>query len=298
MKKRSWIIIFLIIILLVIVWWCKSPMTSDSRQSAKDNLLPGIHVASVIVTEISNEWVKMDTKILLDNPLLVNINTNKIRYKLLIDSIKVLENEYNEPIIIRSGDTSVVEMPIEINAEALTSVMKYFKDNNIDSAEYSVHAIMEVEIPIAGKRDFKMNISRRLPALKLPEARLIDLDLNLFQLRKKGIDLVIKISNPNVFDIQLLEGKFNFYIEDYFSLRGIPDPDILLPAGSSTEIAINANIDGNLPKTGWEILIGKDAPFSLHFSGIFKSENNMLDRSKIKMIVNGRMDELRELMKK
>jgi LEA14-like dessication related protein len=299
MNSRIWIIIGLILFLLVIIWWCNSPETSESRQDARDKILPGIEVTSVTINEISSDWIKMDTKILLDNPLLVNINTKKIRYKLLIDSIKVLESDYTEPLIIESGATSTVEMPIEINAEVLTSVLKYFKDNNIDSAEYSVHAVVEIDVPIAGEREFKMNISRRLPALKLPEVKLVNLDLNLLQLRKKGIDVVVKISNPNVFDIQLLEGKFNYYIEDYFALRGIMDPDILLPAGGSKEIAINANIlDSNLPKTGWEVLTGKDAPFSLQFNGILKSENNMLDRSKIKLIVNGRLDELRELMKK
>src|SRR5690606_20216434 len=122
--------------------------------------------------EISNENVKMDTRILLDNPLLININTTRISYKIFIDSVQVLENVYNEPLIIESGDTSVIELPVVLQQEALLSVLQYFKENKIDSANYSVNAVIEVDVPIAGEREIKMNFSRKLPALKIPEVKL------------------------------------------------------------------------------------------------------------------------------
>lgn len=299
MKRSHWILLILLVLIGATIWWCKSPRTEESRQKAADKIIPGIHVTSVTINEISNESVKMDTRILLDNPLLVNINTTRIRYKVLIDSLQVLENVYNEPLSIQSGDTSVIELPVVLQQDALMSVLKYFKDNEIDSADYSVHAVIEVDVPIAGEREIKIDFSRRLPAMKIPEAKLEDLDLNLLRMRKKGIDVVLSVHNPNLFDIHMVDGQFNFYLEDYFALRGLPEPEILLPAGKTTEVALNANfLESKLAKTAWEVLTGKDAPFSVHFKGILRSENKMLDQSKVNMIVNGRLDELRELVKK
>src|SRR5690606_8058809 len=161
-------------------------------------------------------------------PLLVNINTTRISYRVLVDSVQILNSEYNEPLIIRSGDTSFVELQLALDAEALSRVLKHFEINKTDSAEYTIHAIMDIDVPIAGEKQIKMNFSRRLPALKLPGVKLEELDLNLLQLRKKGVDIVLLIENPNEFEIHLHDGRFNFYIDEYFAVQGILDPDILL----------------------------------------------------------------------
>lgn len=299
MNRRHWIILMLLILIFGSIWWCKSPHTEESRKQVAEKIIPGIHVTSLTISDISNEGIRMNTRILFDNPLLVNINTSRIRYEVMIDSVLVLENVYDEPLSIQSGDTSVVELPVVLQKDALVSVLKYFKDFKIDSAEYSVHATLEVKVPIAGEKELKLNFSQRLPALKIPEMELTGLDLNLLRLRKKGIDVVLSVYNPNLFDIHLLESQFHFYIDDYFALRGSAKPEILLPAGKSAEIMLNANfLESKLTKTAWEILTGKNAPFSVHFSGVLRSENAVLDKSKIKMIVNGQMDELRELVNK
>src|SRR5690606_29772426 len=246
-------------------WWCNSPGTAESRQKASDKFIPGIQVTSVLINEISNDHVKMDTRIVLDNPLLININTRKIHYQVFMDSVQVLENVYNEPLIIKSGDTSVVELPVVIDTEALDSIWKHYKANNVDSAEYTIHAVMDVEVPIAGDREITMKFSRRLPVLMIPDLEIIDLDLNLLQIRKKGVDLILRVHNPNSFNIHIMESEINFYIDDYFLLKGTPDPDILLPSEESEKIALHANIrESNLLKTGWELLLQKDAPFSFY----------------------------------
>lgn len=299
MKSRSIIILILLLFIFGVIWWCKSPRMEDSRQNAIDKITPNINVTKVTITEISHDQVKMNCRIVLDNPLLVNINTTRISYDIFIDSVQVLQSEYSEPLIIRSGDTSFIELQLSLDAESLTNVLKHFDVNNVDSAEYSIQAILEVDVPIAGEKQIKMTFSRKLPAVKVPKVELVKLDLNLLQLRKKGVDIVLSVENPNEFEIHLYNAKFNFYIDDYFTLQGIPDPDIVLAPGSTNEIAVNADIqDSKLTKTAWDLLIKKDAPFSLHFSGILRSENNMLDQSKLNLVVNGRMDEIRDIMKR
>lgn len=299
MKSRIWILLIFLFLIIVVIWWCNAPQTADSRQNATEKFLPKLSVTSLTITEINNDLVKMDCRMAFDNPLLVNINTTRISYRVLIDSVQILKSEYNEPLIIRSGDTSFVELQLALDAEALSKVLKHFEINQTDSAEYAIHAMMDIDVPIAGEKQIKMNFSRRLPALKVPVVKLEELDLNLLQIRNKGVDIVLLIENPNEFEIHLHDGRFNFYIDDYFTVQGILDPDILLPPRSSEYISVNANIqDSKLIKTGWELLIKKDAPFSLHFNGILRSENNMLDESKLNMVINGRMDEVREIMKK
>ncbi|MCF2446716.1 LEA type 2 family protein [Dyadobacter sp. CY345] len=302
MNLNKWIIALIVLILLAGAgfWWWKSPVSDKAKEKAVDRVMPTIGVASVNITNIDAEKINLLSKITLFNPLPVDINTKKLNYTIYIDSVKVIEDAYENPIIIRSSDSSQISLPMEILAKPMVQVLKYFDDHKIDSANYSVRASFEVDVPIAGERKFIMNVNKKLPAFRIPKIKIKHVDLNALALKSKGMDIEVEVFNPNMFPLEMIDGKFEFAVEDALHLSGMLEKFIKIPAKGSQNVSIHTRItDGNMLKTGWKMLTDKkDTEFVCKFNGKLDSENKLLSKSKMSTTITGTLDEIMNIVKK
>lgn len=301
MRFNKWIIILALFVIAGIgawIWW-KSPSSGTIKKEAAEHLTPTVNVASLNITDIDDQRVKLESKLIINNPLPVDINTKKLQYEIFIDSIKVIEDSYAKPIRIRSSDSSTIELPLELLAKPMERILKYFNENKIDSADYSIKASFEVDVPIAGERKFTMNMTKRLPAFRIPKIKVKDLDLHALSLKSKGVDMVVKVTNLNKFPLKMSDGKFSFTMEDAMQMKGVLEKTINIPAGGSQDVSMHAEItDGNMLKSGWKLMTDKkDTHFKYHFSCNIKSDNKMLSNSKMVMNMTGTMDELLNVAK-
>jgi len=302
MRTNKWLIVIVVLLLLggAGFWWWKSPVSDSSKENVAEKVMPTIGVTSAQITDIDADGIKLLSKITLFNPLPIDIKTKKLNYTIYIDSVKVIEDAYEKLISIRSSDSSTLTLPMQLLAKPMTQVLKYFDDKKIDSANYSVEASFEVDVPIAGERKFTMNFTKRLPAFRIPEIKVNHVDLNGLALKSKGMDLEVHVSNPNLFPLKMSDGKFKFVIEDAMHMSGVLEKTIDIPSKGSQDVSMHASVtDGNMLKTGWKMLTDKkDTHFSCKFNGKLESENKMLSESKMSTTITGTLDEIMNAVKK
>lgn len=114
MKGRKWIIVLvvLIVIALVIWFWWRAPHSAIKQEAEK--LRPELSITSLNINDISETKISATSKTVLRNNLPIGVNINRLDYTIYIDSAKVIEDAYSKPIKIRSSDTTVISLPIEI----------------------------------------------------------------------------------------------------------------------------------------------------------------------------------------
>jgi LEA14-like dessication related protein len=301
MRVRKWLIVLLVLVVVagVGIWWWKSPSSDQAKKKAADKVTPTVGVASLNITDVDAERIKMVSKVTINNPLPVDIHTKKLNYVIYIDSIKVIEDTYEKPIDIRSSDSSTISLPMEVLAKPMARVLKHFDDQKVDSANYAMTASFEVDVPIAGERKFKMDVSRKLPALRIPKVKVKHVDLNALAMKSKGMDVEVEVFNPNLFPLKLSNGAFVFSIEDALKMDGVLEKTINIPAKGSQNVSMHAKVsDGSILKSGWKILTDKeDTHFLYKFTGKVESDNKMLSNSKMVMNVNGTLAEIMNAVK-
>jgi LEA14-like dessication related protein len=302
MRFNKWLIVLLVLLVLagLGIWWWKSPSSDALKDKAADKVLPTVTVASTNITDIDAEKIKLVSEVTLYNPLPVDIQTSRLNYVVYIDSVKVIEDAYEKSITIRSSDSSTLTLPMELLAQPMVKVLKYFDDNKIDSADYAAVASFEVDVPIAGQRKFTMNVTKRLPALRIPKVEVKHVDLNALALKKEGMDIQVQVFNPNLFPLKINNGKFSFSIQDALTMDGVLEKVINIPAKGSQNVSLHAKVtDGNMIKTGWKMLTDKkDTQFTCKFSGEVSSENKMMQESKMVTNIKGTLDEIINVAKK
>ena len=303
MKTRTWwLIIFLLIILaLGAFFWFRSPASKSVKKDLVKHLVPTMGVTSMNITDIDKERIKIKMKVSLKNPLPVNINATGFTYQIFIDSVKIIQNDYGKPIRIRSEDSTTIEMPVVLLASPLKNVLEYFDKNKIDSADYSITAKYNVNVPIAGQRNFALHFSRRLPAFRLPKVKVEHVDLHGLRLKKKGCDMEVRVTNPNLFPIKIKDAVFSFGIGNQdLELEGRLQDVVAIPAKGSEVVSMHADFKkGKVLKVGWEILTKKNStPYNYTLNFKLITDNIMLDKSNMAMNMNGTMGELIEAGKK
>ncbi|MEJ7676881.1 MAG: LEA type 2 family protein [Segetibacter sp.] len=176
-SDKKWLIALAIVALLAFgfwLWW-RAPHSSIKKEAQQ--LKPELSIASFDITDIDDDKISGTSKIVLRNNLPIEVRTNRLDYVIYIDSAKVIENSYSKPITIRPSDTTAIRLPMEIMFKKMTAVLKRFENKNIDSADYTMKAVFNADVPIAGERNFTMNFSKRLPALRLLKVKMGNIDV-------------------------------------------------------------------------------------------------------------------------
>lgn len=297
---KKWLIALAIVAFLVAVFWLwwRAPHSAIKKEA--QHLKPGLSVASFDITDINQDKISATSKVTLTNNLPIEVKTNRVDYIIYIDSAKVIEDSYSKPIIIRSSDTTVIHLPMEIMFKKMGVVLKRFDDKKIDSADYSVKATFAADVPIAGEKNFTMNFSKRLPALRLLKAKMGNVDISKFGLKESTLAMTLNVENPNVFPVTMKDGKYAISIDNDKNIMEGTVSTVKIPARGTAPVIMQADMKTmKMPKLGWKMLFGKkDTNFKMKFSGTLMSENGMLNNSKMAFNMSGTLDELKNAVKK
>jgi len=295
---RKGLIVLAIVALIAIgfwLWW-KAPNSSVKKEV--QHLKPELIVASLNITDIDQNKLRATSKIILKNNLPIEVKTERLNYAIFIDSAKIIESTYSKPITIRSSDTTAITLPLEILFKKLTAVLKRFDEKKIDSADYSVRAAFQVDVPIAGERNFTMNFTKRLPAFKLLKTTMGAINLDKFGLKESSLEITLNVENPNAFPMKMKDGKYSLSIDnDKNVMDGVVQKIVDIPAHASAPVLMHVDMKTlKIPKLGWKMLFDKkDTRFKLNFSSKLVSDNGMLNNSKMAFNMSGTLDELQNL---
>ncbi len=299
-KGKKWLIALAIVALVAVgfwLWW-RAPHSSIKKEA--NQLKPELSIASFDITDIDENKISGTSKIVLRNNLPLEVKTNRLDYVIYIDSAKVIEDSYSKPITIRSSDTTAIRLPMEIMFKKMTAVMKRFENKNIDSADYTMRATFQVDVPIAGERNFTMSFSKRLPALRLLKAKVENIDIGKLGLKESSLDMTVNVQNPNAFPIKMKDGKYKLSINnDENVMEGVMEKIVNIPAHGSAPVSMHVDMKTmKIPKLGWKMLFdAKDTPFKLTFGNKLISDNGILNNSNMAFNMSGTLDELKNMAK-
>ena len=302
MRHRKGVVVLIVLLVLflgVFLWW-RSPSSRSAKKDLVAHLTPSIGVASMNITDIDKDKIKIKTKVSLKNPLPADIHSHGMSYEIYIDSQKVIQDDYTKPINIKSKDSTTIEMPMEILAKPMKEVLEYFDKNKVDSAEYRIRAVINVDVPVAGQKTIPLTVSKRLPAIRIPQIKVQNVDLHLLHMKKKGCDMQVRVTNPNVFPIKMKDAVFSFGIGNGdMEMDGKLQHVVDIPAKGSQDVSMHANLTkGKMLKTGWDFVAKQNTtPYTYKMNFKIISDNASLNDSKMAMNMNGTVGELMNAMK-
>ena len=293
MKTRTWLILAIVLALLALGGWYFWRFTKTPSES-EQGLKPELSVATVNVTDIDPDRIKMTVKAFLKNPSPIEVKTSRLDYRVLIDDIEVLKSSYTKPIVIRSSDSTAVELPMEVLSKPMKDVLKRFKEQGIDSARYTLLATLYADVPIAGEREFSFDKTVRGPAFQIPDVKIEDINLDKFGLNESRIEAKLRISNPNTFPLKFENSRFTMKVGDELTTNGgIPGLTNIPPKSTETiPVYLNADLD-NVGKLAWQVLFKKkETPLYLDFKSKLASDLASLENSEMAMKVNTTLAEV------
>ena len=182
----------------------------------------------------------------------------------------------------------------------MEAVIKKIAKLKKDSADYAVKATFEVDVPIAGERNFTMNLSKKLPSLRPLKVSVKDVDLGKLGLKETGLNMVVNVENPNDFPIKMKDGKYKMGIDnDENMMEGTMEPMVNIPANGTEAITMHVDMKTlKVPKLGWKMLFDKkDTRFKMNFNCKLASDNGMLNNSSMAMNMQGTLEELKDAVK-
>jgi LEA14-like dessication related protein len=294
MKSKGWLLaIAFAVIAINLIWWKNS-----ADKPIIPNLKPALTVAAISIKDIDDDKVKMNARIVLKNPLPLEITTNRLDYQLLINGKPVLKNSYEKSITIESNDSSVIEMPMDILVKPLASVLKKLDKQKADSADYTLRATIALNMPVGRRRKFDFNETKRLPAFRLLKVKPEDLDIKKLQWKKSILNMDVVIENPNLFPFKMKDVQYAMTLgKDLVmdaTIKGMTD----IPAQSTVKVPVQMEVKNKeMGKLMWKTLAKDETPFEADFVCKIMSDNQILNNSKMVMRTNGKLSDLKRVIR-
>ncbi len=293
MQKKYWLAILLLAVILPFSYgWLYFKKTGIEGIYLK----PGLKVTAINDVNIETEKIKLTSKVILSNPLPVNLKTNRLDYSVFIDSIKVVESSYTKPIIIHSADNTVIEIPIEILKEPMVKLVKHFEKHKTETADHTLKAAFRTAIPVLGEKEFAMEFTKRLPVFRPPKLEMEEVDVESLGFNDSKIDLTARVANPNLFPLKLKDGNYTFTVDNDRVMDGSLEKIIAISAKGASSISMHLDLKTlKMGKFLWKMLFDKaGTPFKMVFRCNLITNNNVLENSAMVFNIKGPLDELKK----
>jgi LEA14-like dessication related protein len=299
MKNKTVVILLTLVVLLIAVtmWWKHSG--KETVKNELQEIAPEIHVSKMNITDIDPEEIHMMTETVIENHLPSDLNIDSLQYTVFVDSMELVESTYPKPLLIKKSDSASIKLPVTIKMKQFKSLMDEFDKDDRDSADYTINAKFKMKVPIAGKREFALHFTRRLPAIRAIEVKPKDVDIDKFGFKESDIGMQVSITNKNVFPIRIRNGRFNISVEKDFEAEGKMEPVVFIPAKGTENVSMSMAVKtAKVPKLGWKMLFRQEQTnFKMNFAGELLSSSEIINNSKMKMHASGTIDDLKNLSK-
>lgn len=300
--KKGWIIALTLLVVGLAgayIWYSRLKSNASAENGAHNNTLkPRLEMSTLEVTDMNDDRIKMNVKMLIDNPLPVGFKANSLKYTILMANTPVVEDTYAKPIEIKSGDSTFVTLPMEVLNKKLMTVLKTLDKKDIDSTTYTVRSQFELDVPILGERTFKTTITRRLPTFYLPKIKVEDLDFGKLGLKRTDVAAKVAITNQNKFPFTFTDMHYTVSIDGKEIAEGAQPEPIIVKKQATTPVVFPVTVKpgqslGLLPKMLFD---KKDTPvlITMRCKLIDKDSSSMFNKSKMNMVIRGTLADFKK----
>ncbi|SFC87693.1 LEA type 2 family protein [Spirosoma endophyticum] len=300
--KKGWIIALTLLLIGIAgayIWYSRLKNNAEAEGGAYDNTLkPRVEMSTMEITDIDDDRIKMNVKMLIDNPLPVGFKARRLSYTILMANTPIIEDSYEKPIEVKSGDSTFVTLPMVVLNKKLMQVLKTLDKKDIDSTTYTVRSRFDLDIPILGERTFHPTITRRLPTFYLPKIKIEDIDFGKLGLKRTDVAAKVSITNQNKFPFNFTDTHYTVSIDGKEIAEGDQPEPILIKKQATTPVVFPVTMKpgqtlGLLPKMLFD---KKDTPFlvTLRCKLIDKDGNLAFKNSKMHTVIRGTLADFKK----
>lgn len=96
-------------------WYSRLKNRAEREGGAfNDTLKPQLEMSTLEITSINDDRIRMNVKMLIDNPLPVGFKASQLNYTILMANTPIIEDSYEKPIDVKSDDSTLVTLPMEV----------------------------------------------------------------------------------------------------------------------------------------------------------------------------------------
>ncbi|TLV00995.1 LEA type 2 family protein [Dyadobacter luticola] len=295
-------IIWIILVLLILAGggWYFFNQYKKENENPVSGLKPKVEMGIGHITNITDSTIDLSLKLLVDNPLPVELDVKGFNYFVQMNGVTVIQNKYSKPLLIKSRDSTIVMLPSKLKIKKLKKEGESEASKGEDSANYHFEGRFALKKPILGKDTIVLSKEKRLPLYRLPKVKIVDYDMTKFRLSKSEITLFLEFKNQNPFPVQF---KNPSYVVDFGKQKRMAEgkvPGFTKIKGKSTEtykIPLEIDMGKVLKALGAVIVKGKSIPFTLYFKSKLVSDNDIFKDSDVNIVVDGELKDLETVQK-
>ncbi|RAJ92648.1 late embryogenesis abundant protein [Larkinella arboricola] len=298
--KKGWIVALGLLLIGCIgayIWYSRLKSRAEN-ESGNATLKPRLEMSTLEITSIDDDRIKMNVKMLIDNPLPVGFKAKGLKYTVLMANTPIVEDAYEKTIEVESGDSTLITLPMEVMNQKLMTVLKTLDRKDIDSTTYTVRSQFDLDVPILGERTFTQTITRRLPTFYLLDVKVDDLDFGKVGLKRTDVAAKVSITNKNRFPFSFTDTHYTVTINGKQIAEGDQPEPILIKEQATTPVVFPVTLKPGqtlelLPKMLFD---KKDTPFlvTLRCKLIDKSGNSVIHNSQMNTVIRGTLADFKK----
>ncbi|MGV3556713.1 LEA type 2 family protein [Larkinella arboricola] len=298
--KKGWIVALGLLLIGCIgayIWYSRLKSRAEN-ESGNATLKPRLEMSTLEITSIDDDRIKMNVKMLIDNPLPVGFKAKGLKYTVLMANTPIVEDAYEKTIEVESGDSTLITLPMEVMNQKLMTVLKTLDRKDIDSTTYTVRSQFDLDVPILGERTFTQTITRRLPTFYLLDVKVDDLDFGKLGLKRTDVAAKVSITNKNHFPFSFTDTHYTVTINGKQIAEGDQPEPILIKEQATTPVVFPVTLKPGqtlelLPKMLFD---KKDTPFlvTLRCKLIDKSGNSVIHNSQMNTVIRGTLADFKK----
>lgn len=300
--KKGWIIVIVLLLIGAVgayIWYSRLRSKAAAEGGAYNNTLkPRLEMSTLEITDIDDDQIRMNVKMLIDNPLPVGFKARRLAYTILMANTPIVKDAYEKPIEIKSGDSTWVTLPMRVMNKQLMQVIKTLDRKDIDSTTYTVKSSFDLDVPILGERTFNQTITRRLPTFYLPQIKIEDIDLGKLGLKRTDVAAKVAVTNKNKFPFTFTDTHYTVSVGGKEIAKGHQPEPILIRKQATTPVVFPVTVRpgrslGLLPKMLFD---KKDTPFlvTLRCKLIDKDSSMAFNKSKMRTVIRGTLADFKK----
>lgn len=201
---------------------------------------PTADVKGVNITDMTLDSVSMLVDLNVNNPNSFGFNTTGFDLALAVEQTTLATlDKSDSPLSVPANGSAATSVPLTLKFADIYDAVANLKDK--DEFNYGIDAGFKVALPVIGDMRIPVNFASSLPIPKRPEISFSDASLGKVGWTGAEMTLVLDVTNPNSFGIDL--NKLSYQIVSAGQALGGGSVDaVSLKEGEKHQITIPVNL--------------------------------------------------------
>ncbi|WP_404419687.1 LEA type 2 family protein [Marinospirillum sp.] len=243
-----------------------------------DPKAPDAKVVDQRVVFLSRERADLEVDVAVFNPNAFTVPVAALDYQVFIQNRSLLKGEQLQGQNLPSREEVTLTFPVTLEFSEIAGLVENLWTSN--QLDYRITGGIDFDLPLLGVRRVPLETNGSFPVPQLPRVEVAGLKADSLSFSKARLLLSLRVTNPNIFDLNIADFDYGFQLEGDRVAGGQLQPGLKLPAGEqiTLEIPFNVNLS-DLGRRGFSALQNASAiSYSLDFSSRFESSFRPLSK--------------------